>query len=83
MDNKEKLLNSPIKVKILKLFNEGGAEISLTFKDIKDSLNISTDSLKFQLNDLVAEGILSKKKNKYNLTNVGKELLKEIKEKGL
>ena len=66
---------SPIKVKIIKLFEK---EEKLTFKDIKDSLNISTDSLKFNLNDLISEGIIVRERGKYMLTEKGKEILKEI-----
>lgn len=72
MSAKDKVMSSEIKSKIvLTLKKEGG---KLSFKDIKDLIGVSTDTLKLQLADLVADGVIKKCKGKYALTELGEEI---------
>ncbi|MQL55438.1 hypothetical protein [Acidianus ambivalens] len=72
MDAKDKVMSSEIKSKIvLTLKKERG---KLSFKDIKDLIGESTDTLKLQLADLVADGVIKKCKGKYALTELGEEI---------
>jgi len=48
------------------------------FKDIKDQMNISTDSLKVQLADLEKDGIIKRVKGRYILTEKGVEIAKRL-----
>ena len=48
------------------------------FKDIKDQMNISTDSLKVQLADLEKEGVIKRVRGRYILTEKGIEMAKRL-----
>ncbi|MFP3163661.1 hypothetical protein DDW13_09025 [Acidianus hospitalis] len=71
MDAKDKVMSSEIKSKIVLTLKKEG---KLSFKDIKDLVGISTDTLKLQLADLVADGVIKKCKGKYELTEIGEEI---------
>ncbi|BAB67619.1 winged helix-turn-helix domain-containing protein [Sulfurisphaera tokodaii] len=64
---------SELKEKILSIINSYNRPV--LFKDIKDQLNISTDALKRELNDLIKEGLIKKEKGRYALTEAGKKSL--------
>jgi predicted transcriptional regulator len=72
MDAKDKVMSSEIKSKIVLVIKRGGGKLS--FKDIKDLVGVSTDTLKLQLADLVADGVIKKCKGKYELTEIGEEI---------
>ncbi|MFP3217332.1 winged helix-turn-helix transcriptional regulator [Acidianus sp.] len=71
MDAKDKVMSSEIKSKIVLTLKKEG---KLSFKDIKDLVVMSTDTLKLQLADLVADGVIKKCKGKYELTEIGEEI---------
>jgi len=71
MDAKDKVMSSEIKSKIVLTLKKEG---KLSFKDIKDLVGVSTDTLKLQLADLVADGVIKKCKGKYELTEIGEEI---------
>ncbi|AEE94338.1 hypothetical protein Ahos_1455 [Acidianus hospitalis W1] len=71
MDAKDKVMSSEIKSKIVLTLKKEG---KLSFKDIKDLVGISTDTLKLQLADLIADGVIKKCKGKYELTEIGEEI---------
>ncbi|NON61269.1 helix-turn-helix domain-containing protein [Acidianus sp. RZ1] len=64
---------STIKIKIITFLCMGEA----SFKEIKDNVNLSTDSLKFHLADLQADGIVEITKKRYHLTKEGLLLCNE------
>ncbi|MCY0873413.1 hypothetical protein D1867_00920 [Acidianus infernus] len=72
MDAKDKVMSSEIKSKIVLVIKREGGKLS--FKDIKDLVGVSTDTLKLQLADLVADGVIKKCKGKYALTDIGEEI---------
>ncbi|MFP3165145.1 MAG: winged helix-turn-helix transcriptional regulator [Acidianus sp.] len=72
MDAKDKVMSSEIKSKIVLVIKREGGKLS--FKDIKDLVGVSTDTLKLQLADLVADGVIKKCKGKYELTEIGEEI---------
>ncbi|ARM76621.1 hypothetical protein [Acidianus manzaensis] len=80
MNVEDKVRMSEIKKKIVvSMYKMGNGEnVSLSFKDIKDSLSISTDALKLNLNDLVSDGVLKKAKSKYILTEIGLKIAKDL-----
>lgn len=67
-----------IKEKVLKIISSYDRPV--LFKDIKDQLNISTDALKRELDDLIKEGIIKRVKGRFLLTEKGKEVVKSLSE---
>lgn len=65
-----------IKNKIIKIISSYGRPV--LFKDIKDQLNISTDALKRELEDLVKEEIIKREKGRYYLTEKGKKIAEAL-----
>ncbi|BFH72913.1 winged helix-turn-helix domain-containing protein [Sulfurisphaera javensis] len=67
---------SELKIKIIKILNSYDRPV--LFKDIKDQLNISTDALKRELNDLIKDEIIKRERGRFVLTQKGKELVKSL-----
>ncbi|MDT7902172.1 MAG: hypothetical protein RRE78_09830 [Acidianus sp.] len=72
MDAKDKVMSSEIKSKIVLVIKREGGKLS--FKDIKDLVDVSVDTLKLQLADLVVDGVIKKYEGKYALTEIGEEI---------
>ncbi|BDC17121.1 hypothetical protein [Acidianus sp. HS-5] len=72
MDPKDKVISSEVKSKIVFVMKKEGGKLS--FKDIKDLVGVSTDTLKLHLADLIADGVIRKCKGKYVLTDIGEEI---------
>ncbi len=77
MDPKDKVMSSEIKSKIVSVLKKEGGKLS--FKDIKDLVGVSSDTLKLQLADLIADGVIKKYKGKYMLTDIGNEIGESLK----
>ncbi|MCI2413699.1 MAG: hypothetical protein MPF33_00370 [Candidatus Aramenus sp.] len=71
----ERALSSPVKRRVLAFLKENGPS---TFKEIKDNVRASTDSLKLALSDLEAEGLVKRWKGKISLTEEGERLAEKI-----
>ncbi len=71
----EDALNSPVKRRVLEFLRDNSPS---TFKEIKDNVRVSTDALKLALNDLEAEGIVTRKRGKIYLTEEGEKLAEKI-----
>ncbi|MEW9492115.1 MAG: hypothetical protein TQ35_0007955 [Candidatus Aramenus sulfurataquae] len=67
----ERALSSPLKRRILAYLKENGPS---AFKEIKDNVRVSTDSLKLALSDLEADGVVKRGKDKISLTEEGERL---------
>ena len=78
MSAKDKVLASQLKTKIV-LFLKSSQKA--TFKDIKDNVNISTDALKIQLDDLQRDGVITRIRGKYMLTELGVKIAEELEQK--